>query len=419
MEGLGEVLMLRGRYSQAGELFEAAAAMAEGAFAQAQIRGKLGELAFQRGDMNRAIGDAEKSLRLLGKYVPARWPVFLALLAWEILVQLLHTCFPALFVHRQRRLPNEAERLTLRLFSRMAHGCWYCRSKVIGMSAHLRGMNLAERYLPTLELAQAYSEHAPAMTLIPLFRRAVTYVEKSLEIRKSFGDLWGQGSSLCYYAIVLYAASRFSECVEKSRESIRLLERMGDYWQVHMARYQLAASLYHLGNLPEAVAEAQRNHRSGLELGDEQASGIILDVWARAAEGELPEEILAEELVRKRQDAQGTAQVHLAKGVQLLRSGAARLAAEVFAKAFDTVDRTGVRNAYTVPLLTWTATAWRIQAKEALELTPLRRRVSCAGPRLPPAAPSVRPGCAGTTCRNPCGSTRSSSPCKEKREEHG
>ena len=56
---------------------------------------------------------------------------------------------------------------------------------------------------------------------------------------------------------MLYAFSRFSEAVEKGREAVRLLERMGDYWQVHMARYQIAASLYHLGELQGAFEESR------------------------------------------------------------------------------------------------------------------------------------------------------------------
>ena len=73
--------------------------------------------------------------------------------------------------------------------------------------------------------------------------------KKSLDIRRRFGDISGQGQSLHYYGVVLYAGSQYRACVEKCREAIRLLERTGDYWQVHIARYQIAASLYRLGDL--------------------------------------------------------------------------------------------------------------------------------------------------------------------------
>ncbi|MHC4399259.1 MAG: response regulator [Planctomycetota bacterium] len=364
VEGLGDVLMLRGRYDEAARQFEAAAELAEGKFAQTEIQGKLAELAFKRGDMERAVGDFETALRLRRRFVPRRLPSFLVMLLWEALVQLLHTLLPGLFLHRRRRQPTKSERLEIRLFSGLAHGYWYTRSPVIALWAHLRGMNLAERYPPTLELAHAYSEHAPAMTLVPMFRRAIAYARKSLEIRKSFEDLWGQGQSLHYYGIVLYAASRFEKCVEKCREAVRVLERTGDYWQVHIARYQIAASLYRLGDIRGAIEESQHNHRSGLELGDEQASGIILDVWARATGGRIPREILKKELDRERHDAQGTAQVLLAKGVCQLSAGEVEKAATTIARSVRVAHRAGVRNAYVLPSLAWLATAHRRRAEE-------------------------------------------------------
>jgi len=373
-EGLGEVVMLRGRYDDAERLFESAATLAEGSFARAQICGKLGELAFKRGDMESATQSFEQALRLLGRHVPRTMPMFVGLFVWEALVQVGHTLLPSIFVARRKSQPGPDELLSWRLFSRLAHGYWFVRSKICVLWTHLRGLNLAERYPPTLELAQAYSEHAPAMTLVPSFQRGIVYAQKSLEIRKSRGDLWGQGQSLHYYAVVLYAGSRYAQAVEKGREAVRLLERTGDYWEVHIARYQVAAALYRLGDLQGAIEQAQRNYESGIKLGDEQASGISLDVWSRASFGRVPESILARELARRRQDAQGTAQVMLAEGVRLLNAGRADQAGEVFEQALEVARKAGVRNAYVTPNLAWLATALRLQAEQYSGHTPQQRR---------------------------------------------
>ncbi|MBN2577671.1 MAG: response regulator [Pirellulales bacterium] len=371
-EGLGDVLMLRGRYDAAGELFESAAVLAEGTFAQAQIQGKLAELALKRGDMNRALQDFQKALRLLDIYIPRRVATFLVLLGWEILVQLLHTHLPSVFVHRYKLQPSAAQRLAMNLFSGLALAGWYA-GRLAGMWAHLRGMNLAERYPPSLELANAYAEHAPAMSLIGALSRGIAFAKKSLHIRKMLGDLWGQGQSLHYHGILLYAASRFEECIDKCREAIRLLERMGDYWQVHLARYQIAASLYHVGDLQGALDEARLNHHSGHELGDELASSIILDVWARATGGAVPPSILRQEIDRYSDDVQTTAQLSLAEGICLLDSGEPTRATEIFEKAIVATRRARLHNAYTLPLLTWLATALRSQAEKTGDCTPQRR----------------------------------------------
>jgi len=361
LQGLGDVLMLRGRYDNSAELFERAEFLAEAEFDRAEIKGKLGELAFKRGDMETATRYFEQALRLLGKRVPRHFGIFLCLFLWETFLQVAHTLLPKWFLHQKKYQPPPEELLSWRLQSRLAHGYWFVRSKVHVLWAHLRGMNQAERYPPTLELAQAYSEHAPAMTLIPYFRRGMTYAQKSYEIRKAFNDVWGQGQSLAYYSVVLYAGSRYTAAIEKGREAIRLLERTGDFWEVHIARYQVAAALYRIGELQNAIQLARQNYLSGLKLGDEQASGISLDVWSRAACGKLAANIIDDELVRHRPDAQGTAQTMLAEGVRLIAAERMNDAALIFEKALSIAARAGVMNAYIAPNLAWLATARRLE----------------------------------------------------------
>jgi two-component system sensor kinase len=374
-EGLGEVLMLRGRYDEAEQWFRTAAQAATGQYQQAQITGKLGELSLKRGQVEEATPSFEEALRRLGFVVPRRMWQLVLMLSWEIAVQVLHTLCRAVFVHRRKEEVPQSTKLGLRLFSRLAHGYWFTRSKLHVLWTHLRGLNLGEVYLPSLELAQAYSEHAPAMTLLGWFARGIAYAEKSFRIRAAFGDVWGQGQSLGYHGVVLYAASRFGECVTKCREAIRLLERTGDLWELYIARYQLAASLYHLGDHRGALLEARLNHRSGLETGDFMAAGISLDVWARAAPADLPQEVVDLEANRNQPDAQIRCQVSLAKAARLLAEQDTAGAIEVLDATIQTIKESGVRNPYTLPAYTWLVTARRLQAQLLHDHTPAQRRL--------------------------------------------
>ncbi|MGE5756041.1 MAG: ATP-binding protein, partial [Planctomycetaceae bacterium] len=374
-EGLGDVLMLRGRYDEAAHQFEAARALAQDDLARAQIEGKLGELAFKRGDMRSASEAIERALRGLGKIVPRRLATSFASALWETLVQVLHTCLPRLFLGRRSLDGADVERLVIRLYNRLAIVYWFTRGKIPSFWVHLRGMNLSERYPPTPELAHAYSLHAPAMTMVADMDRGLTYARKSLEIRRSFGDLWGEGQSLHFAGLVLYAASRFPECIETCREAVRLLERTGDRWEVNMARYQIAASLYRLGDLRGAVQEAQRVHQAGLDLGDAQAAGDSLDIWARASGGHIPEEVVRAELERPREDIQVTAEVMLAEGVRLLLDeDRPDRATAILAQAVRLTRKAGIRNAWISALLPWLATSLRRDAERTIDVTPGRRR---------------------------------------------
>ncbi len=373
-EGLGDALMLRGHYAKAAPAFEEAATLAEGQLAKASIQGKLAELSFKRGDMENATVGFETALATLGRRVPQNPVMIIIMLIWEALWQVAHTWMPGLMLGRMKRAPDKAEKLAISLYSFLTHGCWYCRTKTQCLWAHLRGLNQAERFTPSAELANAYSEHAPVMCLLPLFNRAVRYAQRSLELRKEFNDVWGQGQSLNFYSVVLYAAGRYRECMEKARESIRLLERTGDYWQVHIARYQVAASLYHLGEFQAAMAEAKLNHQSGIELGDEQASGIILDVWARASLGGVPQEVAETEYARTRQDAQGATQVLLTAGIQAIYANDFDEAITSLEEATQTADKAGIQNCYTLPAIAWLATAYRSKAEDIPAHAPLQRK---------------------------------------------
>lgn len=382
-EGLGDVAMLQGRYAEAASYFKQAGIHAQTQFEKAQIEGKLGEVAFKSGDMESAAHFFEHGLRLLGKAVPTRLPAVLCCFVFELTVQAMHTCFPKIFCHRQPGQPNPKETLVLRLCSRLAHAYWFVRGSVSTFWVHLRGMNSGERFQRSLPLAQSYSEHAPGMSLVGWFGRGIAYARRSYEIRREAGDTWGKGQSLSFYGVVLYAAGRYQECIDRCREAVRLLERTGDYWEVNMARYQAAASMYRMGDLNAAVEEAKRIHRSGIELGDHQASGISLDIWARANPRDFDPEILARELAHDRHDAQGTVQVAVAHGVYLIHQDRFTEAINVFEEALKVARTAGVLNTYIFPAMVWLLTAYRKRMEHmAFYSIPERRRELCRTSKL-------------------------------------
>ncbi len=373
--GLGDVLMLRGRYPEAAAELQTASASAQDNFAKAQAEGKRGELAFKQGDSKTAAEALERALGLLGNKIPRHRATFVVLLVWEALVQFLHTMLPGLFVGRRRLDGAAAELMAIRLYSRLSYAYWFERGALPTLWAHLREMNRVERYPPTPELAQAYSAHAAAISLSPQYlQRGIDYAQKSYAIRKEFGDLWGQGQSLHFYGVILYAGGRYVECIEKCREAVRLLERTGDYWELNIARFYLAACHYRLGDLGPAVAEARRVRQSGLQLGDAQSAGISLEMWAKAAGGRLPADQIEAELQRPRHDAQATTQVLQAQGVYLLGHGRTPEAAATFEQAWRVARDAKIANVWTAPILSWLATALRQEAEKQTNLTPGTRQ---------------------------------------------
>jgi PAS domain S-box-containing protein len=364
-EGLGDVLMLDGSYSEARTQLDAARALATDAADAAALDGKLGALAFKQGDIATAKGRLEGALQLLGRHVPRRF-LLVPCLLWELLVQAVHTVLPRLTTGRSRAAGADDKFLAMLLYSRLAYLYWFHSGKVACAWAHLRGMNLAERYGPSPELGQAWSEHAPVMTMLPWYRRGIRYAQRSLEVRRALGDVWGQGQSLNFTGVVRYAASEFEAAESALHEAMRLLRRTGDQWEVNTASWNVALCRLRTGQLRQAVDTCQETFDAARAIGDQTAAGITLSIWARAVDGRIPHALVREQLEHGVGDAQTTAELLLAEALVHRREGDLPAALQSIEHGVKTIGDAGLRQEYIAPLFAWHATLLR----ELAESTP-------------------------------------------------
>jgi two-component system sensor kinase len=256
--------------------------------------------------------------------------------------------------------------LAARLYSRLAYANWFLRGQVATFWAHLNGLNLAERYPPTPELAQACSEHSISVTGLPriLFARGVRYAKRGLEIRRSRGDVWGQGQSLNFYGMLLYAFGHYDEALAKFHEALRLLQRTGDLWEVNLAAAHIAYCHYRLGSLQEALAQSRRVHRNGSAIGDRHAMGLVLEIWAKASGGAVPKELIEAALAEA--DPQIREAVLQGEGVRLIGAGHPQEAAAAFAAADTAVQSAHLKSEYVSYIPLWLAHARRLCAAQTV-----------------------------------------------------
>ena len=367
--GLGAVYALSGRYDDADAHYERAFEFAATPSERAEVDARLGELAFRRGDVGASEIALERSARLLGLMIPRSTAGYVIAMLGQLVVQVVHSLGGTRrFGHRGP--PPAITQQQIAIFSRLAYTYWFGRGAVPCLWAHLREMNLAERYGPSPSLGQAWSEHGPAMSMLPWTSRGLRYVEHSLQIRRDLNDVWGQGQTYHFAGVLYYAASRFQETIDSCRRSIGLLERTGDRWELNAAGWQMALAAYRLGDLRGAARIARGVYESALEIGDVQASVSAVGVWAKATDGDIPEEIDTE-LLRRQAHASGdvatVAQSAQAHAIRAMRHGRFDEALDALEEAQRMVSDRGARQENVVTLLPWIATARRRRA-QAIEL---------------------------------------------------
>ena len=369
-EGLGEVLVTRGRYDQANLHFQTARQLATDNVTFARIDGKRGFLCFKKADMANAAKHFSQALAELGNAPPSNSVTQLIALLKEGLVQILHTYLPKWFVDR-RKPDTDRHRMDLfraRLYDGLGYPYWFIRGPIPTLWTHLRHMNLAERYPPSQELGRACSLHAIMMTAIPLAARGVAYAERSYQIHGSFSDRLGQGKARSFQTFSLLALGRFREGSNSGREAVRLLHEAGDVWEANMARIILSLSLFYEGHLQEAHLTAKKAYYGAMEVGDHSGTAIALYFWAPAAAHTLPDGALQRECEREREDPLSTSAAIQGRGLELLiKEDNPKEAAIVLERSLEVARKLGLRNPAIFCGVTWKATALRVVAEREPE----------------------------------------------------
>lgn len=358
---IGEVLMLCGKYGEGESWFNIAEETAASSEAKVQLTMKRGELLLKQGDKIEAVTLFESALEELGVATPKSWLARRSSLVFQLGVQLLHTLFPAIFLHRRSSPATRRDRLKWRIYSQLSYGYGDTRSPADTFRVHLCGMNSAESFAATPELAQAWSDHAFAMSLIPLYKRGSRYSLRSLQLRNELKDRWGRGQTQSSYSVLLHGSSKYGRCISQSLQAEETLSKTGDYWQVNIARYQRAASLYRMGNLKESLELAKRTYEEANRIGDYRSTGNILDVWTRASLGNIPFEIINTEKKRRSIDKQRHSQMLLAEGVFKLGQRLPLEAIVCFEEGVEVAKIAGISNSYVSPNYAWLATALRLE----------------------------------------------------------
>ena len=368
-EGLGNVLLRRAQYDRANMNFETARQLARGKMVRARIDIKRGFLNYKKGDMESSNSHFHRALKEIGARVPRNILKLLYAVTKESGIQLLHTAFPNWLGKKDETTKRgQRELVEASIYDGLGYPYFFTEGPIGLLWAHLRHLNLAEKYPSSQVLGHAKAYHGVVMTSLPLPRRGAKYADQAYAIHDEKADKLGQGKARSYKCMTLTAGGYFAEAAEAGREAICLLDDAGDVWEANMASMLLSMPRYYLGELESAYWLNQTALRVGYETGDMMAVDVALYFGAPTAPRFAPEGTIAKEVLRERQDPLTQCTILQARALeQLGREDDPEGAAATFKQCMDLAWSKMFRNPYIFCGYAWRAESLRILAERLPE----------------------------------------------------
>ena len=186
---------------------------------------------------------------------------------------------------------------------------------------------------------------APGLQLIAMVHmvagwesRGTTYFNRSIELSRQFQDVWGQGHSLSWQGMGLYARSRYRDAIELMEQAVENFDRAGDVWERNITRFHVGLCHFALGDLRKSAEIQRETCLLSLDIGDSRSLCSSYG-WCRATEGRMPMEELRSNIPSRPNDVLSTINHIKAVGYWHLCHGRTGEAVEEFENAWELTCR--------------------------------------------------------------------------------
>jgi two-component system sensor kinase len=349
-EDLADSCALAGRYEEAERNYQQLLDTTRDRDHQARLEGKIGDMHFRRGANESAIEHMENALAWLGFPSPrTRLGTWLSIARGGVR-QLLHSVIPLRFLEVDDAAFRGRAKSAVRIFNNLAYA-YYFLDQASTLDTHLRQLNLCEHLGPSPELAHTYSSHGIVCSMVPLFRRALRYQNRGLEMRKNLDDTWGIGQSYGFLGVLHYYLTDFNQAIEYLRQSIGILESAGDQWEIEAAYSHLGFCYLQVGKVEAAEKVSRTLLKLSTEINDLKFIAVAKTSLAECdlIRGNLERAIQTiDEALSLEVDNFTTAMAQRVKGQILLRMNRRDDATRVIEDSIAIIRRFNLRNEYLV-----------------------------------------------------------------------
>lgn len=285
-EGEGRALTLLGEYEQAQEILAGAVTLTEDDIEQAQVLGMQAEVFHKQGKIAAGIDHYARALRKLGYFVPRSRGTLVAALAYETLVQFLHTYLPKSFYRRPGSL-SPKQRLAIELANRKSIVSYYSNAPRM-IWTHIKGMNIAETREPSKEMAYSYGLHPAPLAAVGLAKRGLRYSDGALEYAVKSGDLLTEGHCYTMRSMAYFTIGQHPQSISSAKHALECLDRAGDPYLAFIASGHLSFSSARECELKESIVVAEKAFERAIQLGERASLAALLFALALGTRGDFP-----------------------------------------------------------------------------------------------------------------------------------
>lgn len=270
-EGLGDTYSLMGEFNTAIKYYSEAEPFAGTTLEKLNLFEKEGYVIFSKGNLPESIKYYEKGLLLVKIKIPASFPSILIMLVWQTMIQMTHTFLPFLVSAKKDQTAYE----TVKIMERLVCVLWFLNT-VKCLAVHLFGINLAERFGPSRILCQVYSDHGIAISVFPLFKRALRYQLKSYEIAQKLNDPWNIALSQSFLGLVHYYMQEWDKSIDWLKKATYGFDRIGDPWNSILAQIHLGYDYRNKSDFEEAAKYLKKAFDLSYRIKDIRSMGQAL-----------------------------------------------------------------------------------------------------------------------------------------------
>lgn len=243
----------------------------------------LGSAFFALGNMAQARKHFHRAVGLLGYPASVRTIPLVIRSVGQLLVQLLHRCWPKRFVRRNH---NNREWLleAASAYESLAETFYHENDKIPCLHAALRSLNLAERAGPSHVLARTYANSPVLFTLLQLPGVGRGYIQRTDDVLDILKDMSITMYAKFAYGVYWYVVGDLEKATTILGQSRQLTQRLGDIRRYGELQFTFSQLACHQGHFQQAAEIAKEMSELGQDRGAFQIEcwGLSQELWTLA-----------------------------------------------------------------------------------------------------------------------------------------